>query len=103
MDNKLLGTLGLAARARKITYGETLFENLRKKKVFYCLIDETISERSLKQITSKCTYYNVEYYVTKGMDLASAVGKRNIKSIGILDQNFVTKIKTLIEEEKNNG
>ena len=94
MSNDLLSLIGLAAKAGKICYGETLFNTFKKGTIHYVFISKDQSARSLKQIHNKCSYYQVPYH--EGFDsatLSKVVGKTNIKNIGITDKNFTELIR----------
>ena len=95
--NKIYNLIGLAARARKISTGETLIYEIRNKKVSFVLIAKDASENSIKKITDKCSFYQVPYAIYGTIDeLSDAIGKNNRVAIGLLDQGFSKKIKELI-------
>lgn len=104
MKDKLLQVCGLAKRAGKICFGETLFKKFSSNQVHYLIICEDISERSFKQLTNKAFYYQVEYIqILTSSELSYAIGKRNIKAIGITDINFKQLIKKVLQKEENDG
>ena len=59
---KIIGLLGLAARAGKLIYGTPMVcDALREgKKVFYVFRAAGTSENTHKKIGDKCKFYNVE-------------------------------------------
>lgn len=99
MQNKILSILGIARKAGKIVYGETMFKLFAKSKIHYILISNDISERSLKQLIKKAEYYKINYYQILSSEMISnAIGKNNIKAVGITDVNFKKIIENIIRE-----
>lgn len=86
----MLSLIGLAARAKKITYGADLtIKNVRQNKVKLVLLASDASLNTQKFINDKCFSYNV--LVNKdfnSIELSNAVGKNNVKVLGITDQGF---------------
>ena len=86
MDKKLLD-LGLAYKAKKIILGETIYDNLSKIKLI--IIAKDISLGNKKRILKKCESYKIDYIDTyDSKDLSQAIGKNNVKLIGIIDDGF---------------
>lgn len=100
MNEKLLGLLGLAARARKIITGEQLVVNeIRSGKAKLVLIASDASHNSRKKIEDKSKFYNVEYYVVGDRyQLGHAIGKEARIAIAILDSGFAKKMSSLLNE-----
>lgn len=98
MNDKLLGILGLAARARKIATGEELVvKEIRSGKAKLVLIASDASINSRKKIEDKCKFYNVEYYTFGDRyQLGHATGKEKRIAIAILDSGFAKKISSLL-------
>lgn len=91
--------IGLARRAGKIVFGETMFKSFSKHLVQYIVIANDISERSYHQIQKKASYYQIEFIQCLDSEILSkAIGKDNIKAIGITDIQFKEKIKNIIRE-----
>ena len=58
----------------------------------------------IKKITDKANYYQIKYYlISNKKDLSLAIGKENVVSLGISDNNFVNKIENIIKEGDYNG
>lgn len=59
--DKILSYLGLAAASRSAVCGtKAVLDEVRKRKQGICvLVAEDVSERSAKQLSDKCGYYNV--------------------------------------------
>lgn len=86
-----LKVLGLAYRARKLILGEEVLEQIKKVKLLFIASD--ISEKSRQRFLKKCHYYNIDYidaYDTE--ELSRALGKDNVKIIGIIDAGFTKTI-----------
>ena len=98
MPNKeVYSLLGLAARARKLSSGSTLIEDIRSKKVKFVIICEDASENTKKKISDKCRYYQIEYVTILDSNLlSSSIGKLNRVAVGILDKGFADSIKSKI-------
>ncbi len=122
-EKKLLGMLGLAARARKLLCGtELVCGDIRQNaaaaegkggkdksdRVRLVLIVSDASENTRKRIVNCCTYYGVphEHIAVSGEIAAQAVGKNKgnrgerarVSVIGIRDENFTKAIHTIISE-----
>lgn len=96
MSNKeVYSLLGLCARARKLSYGSQLIEDIRKKKVFYVIICEDASDNTKKKLTDKCHFYQIDYIISLiSDDLSLAIGKDNRVAVGIMEKGFADKIKS---------
>ena len=82
-----LNTLGLAYRARKAVLGEEVLNRIDKIKLMFIASD--ISEKSRERYEKKCHYYKIDYIDEySGEQLSSALGKNNVKVVGILDKGF---------------
>ena len=76
-----LNTLGLAYRARKAVLGEEVLNRIDKIKLMFIASD--ISEKSRER------YYKIDHIDEySGEQLSSALGKNNVKVVGILDKGF---------------
>ena len=86
MDNRL-NTIGLAYRAKKIVFGEEVLNQISRVKLV--IIASDISEKSRERFLKKCSYYNIDYIdCFNGEEISNALGKNNIKVIGITDEGF---------------
>ena len=85
--DRVLQTLGLAYRAKKVILGEDILENLDRVKLLFIASD--ISEKSRERFLKKCDFYSITYIDKfSGEQLSNALGKSNIKVIGIIDEGF---------------
>lgn len=82
--------IGLAYRARKITIGtEMTLDSLRKKKLYAIILANDASQLTQKKVRDKAKTY--ETPVLDDLDsltLSNAIGKTDIKVIGITDKGF---------------
>ena len=86
MDNKLQ-TLGLAYRASKVILGEQILDNINNIKLLFIAND--ISEKSNERYLKKCSYYAIDYIDEfSTQELSNALGKNNVKVVGIIDEGF---------------
>lgn len=94
-EEKLLSTLGLCARARKLITGTPMIcDALRSggKTPVLAVVEATdTSENTHGKLVSKCTYYHVPLYriTADTVRLAHAVGKTGaVAAVGITDGNL---------------
>jgi ribosomal protein L7Ae-like RNA K-turn-binding protein len=98
----VLGSIGIAYRARLLLLGDDLIEGIRNKSVSLVIIADDCGPASLKKLTDKCKSFDVRFvrYARK-IDLAAAIGKINVASIGIKDLRFADKLFKEIELEQS--
>jgi ribosomal protein L7Ae-like RNA K-turn-binding protein len=95
LNNDVYSLLGLCSRARELSYGSILIEDIRKKKVFFVIICQDASDNTKKKISDKCQYYGIEYIIDGHIDqLSKAIGKTNRVAVGIKSRGFANKIKS---------
>ena len=93
-EDKLLSTLGLCARARKLVMGTPMVcEAMRDKKtpVLAVLEASDTSENTHKKLSDKCAFYGVPLYrLTADTErLGRAVGKTGaVAAVGVTDENL---------------
>ncbi|QBQ07580.1 putative 50S ribosomal protein L7Ae [Spiroplasma gladiatoris] len=86
----LLNALGLVANARQIVSGEILFKKIQQQKIKLVLTTSDMGKSQLKKINDKCNYYNIAIFngLIDSDQLNKAIGRMNIKAIGIENSNF---------------
>ena len=94
MNDRLLGMLGLAVRAGKVTYGVFQTEkaiNEGKMKLVVAATD--MGESNKRRIESKCSANGVKliFYSTKEL-LSRSAGKENMPVAGICDENLAAAV-----------
>ncbi len=94
IDRKILGLLGLAARARKIAYGaDSVKLQIAKNKVRLLIISEEASERTKKDFIELSDKNKIHKIVAGNIEeLSKTIGKSNKAVIGILDKELANGI-----------
>ena len=93
-EDKLLSTLGLCARARKLVVGTPMVcEALRggKPPVLAVLEASDTSENTHKKLADKCAYYRAPLYrlAVDTAGLGRAIGKAGVvAAVGLTDENL---------------
>lgn len=85
-------TLGLAYKAKKVMIGtDYVIDAMRKGEIYLILLANDASENTKKKISDKAkTYQVVVNHEYSSSDLATALGKHDIKVIGIKDRGFAS-------------
>ena len=95
MDN-VLSTLGLIYRARKLVLGEECLNHINDVK--YMFIASDASDKTKERFIKKCDYYNIPCNNSYSyVDLSRALGKGNVKVIGITDIGFSRSIQNKVK------
>lgn len=97
MNRKVNGLLGMAMRARKLSMGDAIIEEIRKKKAKLVVIAEDASENTKKKITDKCHYYGVDYVYMNGDELNQAIGEYNRAAVAVMEEGFAKSINTCLK------
>ena len=99
-NSKILGLIGLAARARKISFGADSVElEAQKRKVYLIILAQDSSERTKEKFQKISEKYNIPIIITQTIEnLSKAIGKNNKANIGIGDINLAKEIQKI-----NNG
>ena len=99
-NNKILGLIGLAARARKVSYGADSVElEAQKNKVYLIILAQDSSIRTKEKFQKISEKYNIPIIITQTIeDLSKAIGKNNKAILGIEDINLASEIQKI-----NNG
>ena len=104
MKDKVIALLGLARRANKTILGETILQVLSQDKVKFILIASDASAKTQERYLKKCHYYQIKYSLDFDSDeLAAAIGRNNVKTIGIVDEGFAKAINKELEGGCNYG
>lgn len=102
MKDKILSLLGLIKRANRLILGEAILNQFKNVKFLFIASDA--SEKSKERYLKKCNYYNVPYNLSFTTDeLSHALGKNNVKVIGVVDDGFKKAIIKEIERGCNYG
>ncbi len=100
VNKKILGLIGLAARARKLSAGADIVEiQIKKKKVHLIIIAEEASERTKTKFIKLGDEYHIDTIILGNIEeLSKAIGKNNKAVLGIEDMSFAREL-----EKINNG
>lgn len=97
--NRLLGMLGLAARARQLSVGSALACDAIARGAYLALTASDASENTEKRIRDRSDFYECKYLrldCTSG-ELAHAIGKSgSVAAVAVNDPNFALAIENLI-------
>ena len=98
-NNKILGLIGLAARARKICYGaDSVEEKTIKNKVKLLIIAEDASERTKQKFQKLSEKFSIKLIIYNNINsLSKAIGKENKAILGIEDINIANEIKKIFD------
>lgn len=103
MDNTYyINTIRMCMRARKFTYGESLFYDIRSNRVKLVLIATDAGEASKKKIMDKCHYFHVPYRMMMDKQELANIFNKNISSFGITDEHLAKKFLENLNKGGNN-
>ncbi len=96
-NSKILGLIGLAARARKVSFGADSVElEAQKNKVYLIILAQDSSARTKEKFQKISEKYNIPIIITQTIDdLSKAIGKNNKAILGIGDINLASEIQKI--------
>lgn len=95
LNKDVYSLLGLCSRARQLSSGSLLIDDIRHHKIYFVIIAEDASDNTKKKISDKCQYYHVDYKIVgESQEISKAVGKNNRVALGIMEKGFANKIKS---------
>ena len=96
-NKRILGMLGLASKARKLSFGaDSTLEELQKNKIKLIIVAEDASDRTKNKFIEKANSNNINIIVYATIDdLSKAIGKENKAVIGIKDANIAQEIEKM--------
>jgi ribosomal protein L7Ae-like RNA K-turn-binding protein len=97
-QNKVLGLLGIATKAGKITCGtDAVLEEIKKKKAKIVLVAEDASNRTKENFQHLCENENIPIAIFGNIeDVSKAIGKQNKAVVCIKDKNLSEEIYKII-------
>lgn len=100
MNNKYQ-ILGLMYASKNLSIGQDgVLAAVRSNKAKYVLISKDASERTIKTITDKCKFYDVNYAIVDEQgQMAAAIGKKTVMAVSTNSSGFAKKMKELKEGE----
>ena len=98
--SKILGLIGLSAKARKVSFGADSVElQVQKGKVYLIILAQDSSSRTKEKFQKISEKYNIPIIITQTIEeLSKAIGKSNKAILGIEDINLASEIQKI-----NNG
>ena len=98
INNKLLGLLGITAKAGKIVSGADIcYEEMQKQNIKILIIAQDASEKTKKNFIFYGNKYNIPVVIESTIEeLSRAIGKKNRAIIGIKDINLSKEIQRII-------
>ena len=96
-NNKILGLIGLSARARKVSFGaDSTEEDIKKRKAKLVIVAEDGSERTKNKYIDLCQKYNIPILIFSNIEnISKAIGKENKAIIGIKEVNIAKQIQKI--------
>lgn len=100
IEKQIFQLLGIAMRARKVVTGEDLVvQEIQTGGSFLIIISEDASKNTMKKISDKSAFFNVEKRVFGSRaELGSAIGKGSRVVLAITDAGFARKLSQLLNE-----
>ena len=97
INKKILGLVGLAARARNINFGADSVElQIKKRKVKLIIVAEDASTRTKEKFIKLGGQHNVPIIIKGNIEeLSKTIGKNNKAIIGIEDINLSNEIQKI--------
>ena len=96
-NSKILVLIGLASRARKVSFGADSVElEAQKNKVYLIILAQDSSTRTKEKFQKISEKYNIPIIITQTIeDLSKAIGKNNKAILGIGDINLASEIQKI--------
>ena len=89
--DKTLSLIGLAYRANKVYLGEQCLEHIRELHFLFIAADASVKTR--ERYLKKCRYYHLDHCLDySAKEISKALGRNNIRIIGISDEGFSRSI-----------
>ncbi|KGX93133.1 hypothetical protein N781_12005 [Pontibacillus halophilus JSM 076056 = DSM 19796] len=99
MNSPYLNVLGIAARARKLTFGEdAIVRDIQQKRAYLVLLANDTGKNTKKKLMDKCQSYGVPIREVDDRDtLSNAIGKTGRVAVAITDRGFASKITSMLD------
>ena len=97
-QNRVLGLIGISAKAGKISFGtEAVKESILKKKAKLIVVAENSSNRLKEKFTKLCEQYKIPIATFGTIEqISQAIGRQNKAVICIRDKNLSEEIYKII-------
>lgn len=105
IDNKILGLLGLARKANKISFGtESVLDTIERKKSKLLILANDSSERTKRNFEEISCKNNIPIKTFSTIvELSKIIGQNNKAIISVNDINFSNEILKIINGGENIG
>ena len=99
IKNKILGLLGLTAKAGRIAFGaDSVEQDCKRRKDRLLLVATDASERTKKKFEEIAEEYTIPLLVTETIeDLSKAIGKSNKAVVGVKDNHLASEIQKIYD------
>lgn len=99
-QDKILSMIGLATKAGRCVSGEFSVEKaIKMGNAFLVVIADDVSERTRKNFTDSCSYYEIPLVIYKDKEtLGHSMGKQFRASLAITDEGFAKSLLTKFKE-----
>ena len=104
--DRLLGMLGLAARARQLAIGSSLACDSVARGAYLALTACDASENTEKRMRDRCAFYECKYLRLdcSSSELGHAIGKSGaVAAVAVNDPNFASAIERLITADSEHN
>ena len=97
MENKVLGLIGLAAKAGKMAFGaDSVKREISRKRIYLLIIAENTSEKTKLKFKNMATEAKIStIFFGTISSLSNTIGKTNKAILGIMDINLAREIKRI--------
>ena len=97
-NQKILGLLGISAKAGKIVSGtDACIQAIEKRKIKLIIVSDEASDKTKKNFEYICNKYNTKMKIFETIEnLSKAIGKKNRAVLGIKDINLSNEIEKII-------
>ena len=98
INNNILGLIGLAMKAGKISFGaDSVEEDCKKGKIHLLIIAQDASERTQKKFQEITEQYQIPLFTIGTIEeISNAIGKDNKSVVSIKDSNIAKEIERII-------
>lgn len=102
-NNKILGLLGLASRAGKITAGsDATKQDIKKNRIKLVIIAEDASERTKTKFIEFANQAKIPIIIMGNIEeISKSIGKNNKAIIGVKEDNIANEIEKLYRGDVN--
>lgn len=99
-NNKFFRMLGLAARARKLNFGEgAVRDSVRTKLAKMVIVAQDASDNTKKKLSDNCKFYKTPYFeYGDRFTLGGATGKGFAVVISVNDENFAKTLINILQD-----